>query len=129
MADLHPRFFISKRYPVHTAIELRDIKTVKSLLSDPMDAQFYLERKLPQTEISLLHQACCATVSPRTDNVTEYIVNILIKVGSDVNDVDVAGQTALFYAVTNSQADTLVPMLLGAGKGLIMFVKLFIILD
>ena len=116
MADLHPHFFVSKRYPVHTAIELHDIKTVKSLLSDPMDAQFYLERKLPKTEISILHQACCATVITKADTVTEDIVKILLKVGADVNNVDTVGQTPLFYAVTNSHADTLVPMLLEAGK-------------
>ena len=121
MTDLHPHFFISKRYPVHTAIELHDFKTVQSLLSDPMDAQFYMERKLPQTEISILHQACCATVIQKTDTVTENIVNLLIQVGTDVNNVDVAGQTPLFYAVTHSHADTLVPRLLEAGKDCLGF--------
>ena len=56
MGDLHPKFILSKRFPAHTAIELCDIGALVTMFSDPGDAQFYLDKRLPVTEISALHQ-------------------------------------------------------------------------
>ena len=101
MSDLHPNFFLSKRFPAHAAIELRDLRTLQGLLSDQMDANFYFERKLPRTEISVLHQACCTRVSLAEDQVILDMVKLCILKGAEINSVDCVGQTPLFYAVTN----------------------------
>ena len=54
MSNIHPQFLLSKRFPVHTAVELQDVKSLASLLSQPMDAKFYFSRKLTGTEVSML---------------------------------------------------------------------------
>ena len=115
MSDLHPNFFLSKRFPAHAAIELRDLRTLQGLLSDQMDANFYFERKLPRTEISVLHQACCTRVSLEKDKVILDMVKLCILKGAEVNSVDCVGQTPLFYAVTNPRAGDLIRLLLDAG--------------
>ena len=43
------------------------------------------------------------------------MVRLLLAAGAEVDSVDCVGQTPLFYAVTNSQAELLVPMLIEAG--------------
>ena len=43
------------------------------------------------------------------------MVRLLLGAGAEVDSVDCVGQTPLFYAVTNSQAEHLVPMLIEAG--------------
>ena len=116
MSDLHPNFFLSKRFPVHAAIELRDLGTLQELLSDQMDANFYFERKLPRTEISVLHQACCTRPSLTEDKVILDMVRLCILKGAEVNCVDGVGQTPLFYAVTNPRAGQLIRLLLDAGS-------------
>lgn len=115
MSDLHPDFFLSKRFPVHAAIELRDLRTLQELLSDQMDANFYFERKLPRTDISVLHQACCTRPSLTEDKVILDMVSLCILKGAEVNSVDCVGQTPLFYAVTNPRAGQLIRLLLDAG--------------
>lgn len=113
MSDIHPKFFTSKRFPVHTAVELCDKVSLKSFLQDPVDAKFYLERTLPGSDISVLHLACSARIISSKDIID--IVKIIIESGADVNGVDCIGQTPLFYTVTHSQAADLVPLLLQAG--------------
>ena len=115
MSDLHPNFFLSKRFPVHAAIELRDMKTLKELLSDQIDANFYFERQLPHSEVSVLHQACCTRVSFKEDQEILDMVRLCILKGAEVNSVDCIGQTSLFYAVTHPRARELTRLLLDSG--------------
>ena len=115
MSDLHPNFFLSKRFPVHAAIELRDMKTLKELLSDQIDANFYFERQLPHSEVSVLHQACCVQVSFKEDQEILDMVRLCILKGAEVNSVDCVGQTPLFYAVTHIRARELTRLLLDSG--------------
>ena len=52
MSGMHPQFMLSKRFPVHTAIELQDLTTLASLLSQERDARFHFERKLTDNEVT-----------------------------------------------------------------------------
>ena len=130
MSGIHPQFLLSKRFPVHTAIETQDTRALASLLAEPVDAQFYFSRKLPSTgvsilctivkektainiQVSVLHQACCARTHP--DPVWRTIVAVCLQLGAPVDDLDCAGQTPLFYAVTHCMAADIVPLLLAAG--------------
>ena len=54
MSGIHPQFLLSKRFPVHTAIETQDTRALASLLAEPVDAQFYFSRKLTSTGVSIL---------------------------------------------------------------------------
>ena len=54
---MHPQFMLSKRFPVHTAIEMQDLTTLASLLSQAMDARFHFERKLTNNEVSIKYRA------------------------------------------------------------------------
>ena len=51
MSGMHPQFMLSKRFPLHTAIEMQDLKTLASLLSQERDARFHFERKLTDNEV------------------------------------------------------------------------------
>jgi len=113
MSGMHPQFMLSKRFPVHTAIELQDLTTLASLLSQERDARFHFERKLTDNEVSVLHQACCART--QSSKVWSDIVKVCLNLGAPVNEPDCIGQTPLFYAVTHCQAKELVPLLLTAG--------------
>ena len=53
MSGMHPQFMLSKRFPVHAAIELKDLTTLASLLSKSRDAQFHFERKLTDNEVDI----------------------------------------------------------------------------
>ena len=44
---------MSKKFPVHTAIELQDVGGLQQLLDNECDASFHLERKLPDSQVSL----------------------------------------------------------------------------
>ena len=46
MSGLHPQYMLSKRFPVHAAIELQDLKTIALLLGNPKDARYHFDRKL-----------------------------------------------------------------------------------
>ena len=37
--ELHPRFLLSKRFPVHAAVELQDLATLHHLLSDQLGTE------------------------------------------------------------------------------------------
>ena len=37
--ELHPRFLLSKRFPVHAAVELQDLPTLHRLLSDQLGTE------------------------------------------------------------------------------------------
>ena len=63
------------------------------------DARFHFGRKLTNTEISVLHQACANRA--HAHHAILDIVKLCIALGAPVNDVDCIGQTALFYAVRN----------------------------
>ena len=73
MDGIHPKFVLSKRFPVHAAIEQLDLVNIflinkylsnftkkqvnlKSLLTPASDARFHFGRKLTNTEVSVLHQ-------------------------------------------------------------------------
>ena len=51
MSGLHPQYMLSKRFPVHAAIELQDLKSIASLLSNEKDARYHFERKLTNNEV------------------------------------------------------------------------------
>jgi len=110
---MHPQFMLSKRFPVHAAIELQDLTALASLLSKAMDARFHFERKLTDNEVSVLHQACCARTQP--SKVWVDVVTVCLRLGAPVNEPDCIGQTPLFYAISHCQARELVPVLLNAG--------------
>jgi len=113
MSGLHPQYMLSKRFPVHAAIELQDLKSIATLLGNQKDARYHFDRKLTNNEVSILHQACCARTTARRHWVD--IVRVCIKLGANVNDVDCIGQTPLFYAIAHCQAREIVPLLVEAG--------------
>lgn len=51
MDGIHPKFVLSKRFPVHAAIEQLDLAALKSLLTPASDARFHFGRKLTNTEV------------------------------------------------------------------------------
>ena len=78
MDGIHPKFVLSKRFPVHAAIEQLDLVNIflinkylsnftkkqvnlKSLLTPASDARFHFGRKLTNTDVSVLHQVSGAT--------------------------------------------------------------------
>ena len=77
MPPIDPRFMKAKRFPVHAAVILCQEAEVARLV-DP-DAKFHLGRKMPDTEVSVLHVACSARPGP--GDVMLRIVKYLIKVG------------------------------------------------
>merc|ERR1712079_473279 len=113
MSGLHPQYMLSKRFPVHAAIELQDLKSLATLLGNQNGARYHFDRKLTNNEVSILHQACCARTTARRHWVD--IVRDCIKLGANVNDVDCIGQTPLFYAIAHCQAREIVPLLVEAG--------------
>ena len=54
MSGLHPQYMLSKRFPVHAAIELQDLQSIASLLGNERDARYHLDRKLTNNEVTLL---------------------------------------------------------------------------
>ena len=56
MSGLHPQYMLSKRFPVHAAIELQDLKSIASLLGNERDARYHLDRKLTNNEVTLLSE-------------------------------------------------------------------------
>ena len=113
MDGIHPKFVLSKRFPVHAAIEQLNLHALKDLLTPVSDARFHFGRKLTATDLSVLHQACANR--PQGLQAVVDIVKLLTALGAPVNDVDVVDQTPLFYAVSHCQASQLVPILLRAG--------------
>ena len=140
MSGLHPQYMLSKRFPVHAAIELQDLQSFASLLCNQREADYHFDRKLTNSEasvqnrhscrtlrawvlflmiyslqVSVLHQACCARALARPHWVD--MVRVCLHLGaSHVNDVDCIGQTPLFYAVSHVQAAEIVPLILRAGR-------------
>jgi len=114
MDGIHPKFVLSKRFPVHAAIEQLNLHALKDLLSPVSDARFHFGRKLTATDISVLHQACANRAHGQQAVVD--IVKLCTALGAPVNDLDVIEQTPLFYAASHCQADKLVPILLKAGS-------------
>ena len=106
------KLLLSKRFPAHAAIEIKDVNSLKSCLRDPLDAKFHLEQVLPGSLISALHQSCC--VSTHSSDTSLHILQVCLDAGAEVNCVDNVGQTPLFYAVTNVLSDHLVPALLSS---------------
>ena len=123
---------MSKKFPVHAAIELQDVGGLEQLLENECDASFHLERRLPDSQVrqrdfrgnvrelllllkvSPLHQACCTRPVPSTT--TSTILEVCLEAGADTNMVDNIGQTPLFYAVTHCQSGQLLPLLLQRGE-------------
>ena len=116
MDGIHPKFVLSKRFPVHAAIEQLNLHALKDLLTPVSDARFHFGRKLTATDISVLHQACANR--PQREQAVVDIVKLCTALGAPVNDIDVINQTPLFYAVSHCQAAQLVPILLKAGTGI-----------
>ena len=58
MSGLHPQYMLSKRFPVHAAIELQDLKSIASLLGNERDARYHLDRKLTNNEVTLSGKIC-----------------------------------------------------------------------
>ena len=52
MSGLHPQYMLSKRFPVHAAIELQDLKSIATLLGNQKDARYHFDRKLTNNEVS-----------------------------------------------------------------------------
>ena len=112
-------------YPLDWTYQLQDLLTPIS------DARFHFGRKLTNTDISVLHQACANR--PHGHQAVLDIVKLCTAMGAPVNDVDCIGQNPLFYAVrfrkrnhywnmlidytlfSHCQAEQLVPILLKAG--------------
>ena len=114
MDGIHPKFVLSKRFPVHAAIEQLNLHALKvcdweylwliltllchqDLLTPISDARFHFGRKLTNTDISVLHQACANR--PHGHQAVVDIVKLCTAMGAPVNDVDCIGQHPLFYAV------------------------------
>ena len=53
MSGLHPQYMLSKRFPVHAAIELQDLKSIATLLGNQKDARYHFDRKLTNNEVSI----------------------------------------------------------------------------
>ena len=53
MSGLHPQYMLSKRFPVHAAIELQDLHTFASLLCNKREASYHFDRKLTNSEVSI----------------------------------------------------------------------------
>ena len=53
MSGLHPQYMLSKRFPVHAAIELQDLHTFASLLCNRREASYHFDRKLTNSEVSM----------------------------------------------------------------------------
>ena len=49
MSGMHPQFMLSKRFPMHTAIERLDLTTLAELLKN--EARFHFGRKLTDSEV------------------------------------------------------------------------------
>ena len=47
--ELHPRFLLSKRFPVHAAVELQDLATLHRLLSDQLGTEHLAWNKVETT--------------------------------------------------------------------------------
>ena len=43
--ELHPRYLLSKRFPVHAAVELQDLATLHRLLSDQLGTEHFLDQR------------------------------------------------------------------------------------
>ena len=52
MDGIHPKFVLSKRFPVHAAIELLDLHTLAKLLNE--EARFHFGRKLTDSEVNMM---------------------------------------------------------------------------
>ena len=52
MSGLHPQYMLSKRFPVHAAIELQDLKSIATLLGNQKDARYHFDRKLTNNEVN-----------------------------------------------------------------------------
>ena len=52
MSGLHPQFMLSKRFPVHAAIELLDLPALAKLLKE--EARFHFGRKLTDSEVIIV---------------------------------------------------------------------------
>ena len=52
MSGLHPQYMLSKRFPVHAAIELQDLHTFASLLCNQREADYHFDRRLTNSEVS-----------------------------------------------------------------------------
>ena len=70
MPPIDPRLVKAKRFPVHAAVDRCNENEVYRLVD--ADAEFHLGRKMPDTELSVLHTACSERQGP-----TEVIVRIL----------------------------------------------------
>jgi hypothetical protein len=53
MDGIHPKFVLSKRFPVHAAIEQLDLVALKNLLTPASDARFHFGRKLTNTDVRI----------------------------------------------------------------------------
>ena len=49
MSGMHPQFMLSKRFPMHTAIERLDLATLAELLKK--ESRFHFGRKLTDSEV------------------------------------------------------------------------------
>ena len=56
MEGIHPKFILSKRFPVHAAVEQVNLDSLEQLLTPASDAKFHFGRKINGTDISVLHQ-------------------------------------------------------------------------
>ena len=52
MSGLHPQFMLSKRFPVHAAIELLDLLALAKMLNE--EARFHFGRKLTDSEVIIM---------------------------------------------------------------------------
>ena len=52
MSGLHPQFMLSKRFPVHAAIELLDLLALAKMLKE--EARFHFGRKLTDSEVIIV---------------------------------------------------------------------------
>ena len=50
--DEMSRILTSKKFPVHAAVELQDVESVRQLLGDECEASFHFSRRIPESEVA-----------------------------------------------------------------------------
>ena len=114
MPPIDPRLVRAKRFPVHAAVDRCNEPEVRRLVDD--DAQFHLPRKIPDTELSVLHTACSARNTGDAQLVGNIVKYLMEQKDAPLNELDSIGQTPLHYAVCNAYSDQLLSIIISTLK-------------
>ena len=77
MPPIDGRIIKAKRFPCHAAAAVCCLEELKRLLTE--DAEFHIGRKIPDTELSILHSACSSRPgSPITifKDIVKYVIEV-----------------------------------------------------